>query len=297
MEENLSYHYLSLKLLKVKKFMKILVLGASGMLGHIVSYYFKKKNKNIIPCSRSKTNINFIDKLLIKIPNYNKTEISNLINNHRPCIIINCVGATDIKKDQQFFESINADLPKILQNLINSKNDGSQLIQISTNGVFSGNRGNYTESDLPNPTDAYSKSKLKGEVLEPPHLTIRTSIIGTEIKNKKGLLEWFLNQKNEVKGYNKVLWNGVTTLECAIFIDWAIENKLSGLIHLYSETISKYELLNIIKKVYEKKIKVVPDNKIKLNQTLASNNKKMNYKVQGHIAMIKELKETLIDRA
>ena len=276
--------------------MKILVLGASGMLGHMVSYYFKNKNKNVIPCSRSKTNIKFIDEFLVKIPNYTKVEISNLINNHRPCAIINCVGATDTKKDQLFFESINAELPKILQNIINSKNDGSQLIQISTNGVFSGSKGNYTESDIPDSIDVYSKSKLKGEVLEAPHLTIRTSIIGPEIKNKKGLLEWFLSQKNEVKGYNEVLWNGITTLECAIFIDWAIENKLSGLIHLFSEIISKYELLNIIKEVYKIKIKILPDDKIKLNQTLASNNKKINYEVKGHQEMIKELKNILIDK-
>jgi len=270
--------------------MKIIILGASGMLGHIVYYYFKEKNKNVIPCSRSKTNINFIDKSLVQIPEYTKATIFNLINSHRPCKIINCVGATDLKEDTNFYDLINSKLPQLLANILDSKNDGSQLIQISTNGVFSGNKGDYIETDKPDPLDAYGKSKYKGEVVKFPHLTIRTSIIGIEIKKKKGLLEWFLNQKNEVKGYNQVLWNGVTTLECAKFIEWSIENKLSGLIHLFSKKISKFDLLNIIKTVYSKKIKILPDEKIKKKQTKATNVIVNNYKVKGHYEMIKELK-------
>lgn len=156
--------------------------------------------------------------------------------------------------------------------------------------MFSGQRGNYTESDKPDAVDTYGQSKLKGEVVRSPHLTIRTSIIGTELNLKSGLLEWFLSQINDVSGYTEVKWNGVTTLECAKFIDWAVNRKLSGLIHLFSKKISKYDLLNIAKGVYGKKIKINPDASIRLDRTLNTKRVDMDYIVQNHHEMLVELK-------
>ena len=270
--------------------MKKIILGASGMLGHMVFYYLKKNRVNVIPCSRSKTNIDMLDESLIRISGYSEGQLSNLIHQHRPCKIINCVGVTNFNESEHEINLINSELPVMLSEILDKRNDGSQLVQISTDAVFSGQRGNYTESDEPDATDIYGQSKLKGEVVRAPHLTIRTSVIGVELKSKSGLLEWFLNQENDVSGYTEVKWNGVTTLECAKFIEWAINRKLSGLIHLFSEKISKYDLLNIAKEVYGKNIKINPDTSIRSDRTLSTKRRDMDYIVQNHHEMLVELK-------
>ena len=271
--------------------MKTLILGASGMLGHMLSYYFKKKyHSDVILCSRSKTGIAIFDEILIKISEYSNKQLSVLIDRYRPCRIINCVAITDVNASKEKLNLINSELPKSVANILDNKNDGSQLVHISTNGVFSGKRGNYIESDQPDTNDIYGKSKLKGEVIYAPHLTIRTSIIGPQLKSNNGLLEWFLKQEKEVKGYTEVKWNGVTTLECAKFIDWAIDQKMSGLIHLFSQKISKYDLLNYVKEVYGKNIKINSDNSIKSDQTLNTLRSDLNYVVSNHHNMLNELK-------
>ena len=272
--------------------MKKIILGASGMLGHMVFYYFKKKyNQDVVPCSRSLSNSATLDKILIKIPEYSKTDLSNLIENNRPCKVINCVSVNDLKSGKEKLKLINSELPKLLVSILDSKNDGSQLIHISTNGVFSGKKGNYIETDQPDPINIYGESKLKGEVTHSPHITIRTSIIGPELKSNIGLLSWFLKQQNEITGYTKVKWNGVTTLECAKFIDWAINQKLNGLVHLFSKKISKYDLLNIAKDVYQKKIKINLDDSIVSDITLNTSRSDINYSVPTHSEMLTELKD------
>ena len=104
------------------------------------------------------------------------------------------------------------------------------------------------------------------------------------------MLKWFLKQNNQINGYTEVKWNGVTTLECAKFIDWLIDQKLSGLIHLFSKKISKYDLLNVIKDVYQKNIKINPENNVKSDLTLATIRSDINYSVPNHSEMLKELK-------
>ena len=272
--------------------MKIIIIGSSGMLGHVVSYYFiKKYNENIILCSRSKTNISTLHKNFVKIKDYSKKELFDLIEKNRPCKIINCTAVTNYKVKDKKLNLINSELPKLLSNIISSKNDGSQLIHISTNGVFSGKRGSYTESDQPDAINVYGKSKIAGEAINSKNIIIRTSIIGPELKNNVGLFEWFLKQKGEIKGYTKVKWNGVTTLECAKFIDWVIKENFTGLVHLFSNKISKFDLLNIINKMYEKNIKIKPDDTIKLDQTIATSRSDINYIVPNFKDMLQELKD------
>jgi len=270
--------------------MKKIILGASGMLGHMVFSHFRKKQTDVIPCSRSKTGLDWLDKFLITIPDYSENHISDLIQLHRPCKVKNCVAITNINASLEESQKVNSELPKFLSQMLDQKKDGSQLVQISTNGVFSGKRGNYVESDIPDTTDNYGQSKLRGEIVHSPHLTIRASMIGTQPKSNKGLLEWFLNQEGNVNGYTEEKWNGVTTLEYAKFIEWAINQKLNGLIHFFSKVISKNDLLNIIKEVYRKKIEIKPDNTIKSDRTLNTNRLDMNYTTQSHRKMLVELK-------
>lgn len=274
--------------------MKKIILGSSGMLGHMVSLYFKKKYPtDTILCSRSKTGIRDLDMILNLVNEYSKKNLSILINQNRPCKVINCVTINDINFDEKKLNLINSELPKLIAGVLDEKNDKSQLIHISTNGVFSGKKGNYVETDEPDPINNYGKSKLKGEITHAPHTTIRTSIIGPELKSNIGLFEWFMKQKNEVAGYTKVKWNGVTTLECAKFIDWVISHKINGLIHLFSKKISKYDLLNHLKEVYKKNIKISPYDSIKSDLTLSSSKLDLKYNVPSHFEMLNELKNKI----
>ena len=147
-----------------------------------------------------------------------------------------------------------------------------RLIHISTDCVFSGTKGNYSETDNPDPSDIYGISKLLGEFSCSKNLVIRTSIIGPELNTKRGLLEWFLSQKDECKGFEKAIFSGLTTLELSKVIGkYIIPRKdLTGLINISSKPISKLDLLKIIKKVYLKKIKISISNDLKIDRSLNS---------------------------
>jgi dTDP-4-dehydrorhamnose reductase len=147
----------------------------------------------------------------------------------------------------------------------------ARLIHISTDCVFSGNRGNYGEADSPDPVDLYGRTKLLGEVTGEGCLTIRTSIIGLELAHFSGLIEWFLRQSANVHGYRRALWNGVTTLELARVINTLIKRPtLDGLWHVSAEPISKYQLLTDLAALLNRRIAVVPDDTVVIDRSLDS---------------------------
>ena len=219
----------------------------------------------------------------------------------KPKLVINCIGivnklVTDKNKAKVTF--VNSYFPHKLAEIC--KENGSKLIHISTDCVFSGEpegfskkAGNYTEDSKHSPTDFYGASKALGEVNDDYHLTIRTSIIGPEVKkHKKGLMEWFLKQKGKkVKGYTKVIWSGVTTLELAKQIIDLYEKEVSGLVNLASKPISKYDLLCLMKEVYGLKGKVKKDSSLKCDRSMKSIRKDINYSIPTHKQMLIELKE------
>ena len=264
---------------------KILIIGSTGMLGQVVTKYFIKKYPAITYyTSRNKTNNSekhiFLDIL-------DKDNSINAINKLNPSIIINCAAVTkkgkEVKKRDMFY--INSYFPHLLAE------NTDKLIQISTDGVFSGKRGKYSELDSPDPTDPLGISKFAGEIDYGNHLTIRTSVIGPEEKPKPGLLEWFLSQKGTIKGYDKAIWSGVTTYALAKIIDLAISSNIQGIVHIHGEAISKFDLLNIMKKVFNKnEIEIIPDSTIKCDRSLISKRKDFNPVVLSHEDMLKEIK-------
>ncbi|MCG3055850.1 sugar nucleotide-binding protein, partial [Escherichia coli] len=129
-----------------------------------------------------------------------------------------------------------------------------KLIHISTDCVFLGDKGNYTESDAPDGTSIYAQSKQLGEIISDKHLTVRTSIIGPELKTDGiGLFLWFMKQTGKIKGYKRALWNRVTTIELAKAIEVFIQQDVTGLYHLATEPkISKFDLLQLMKEVFQK---------------------------------------------
>ena len=162
-------------------------------------------------------------------------------------------------------------------------------------GSDAGKKGNYVESDIPDAKDIYGRSKLLGELHSLNTLTLRTSIIGHELQSKYSLLNWFLDQKKYVNGYKNAIFSGLTTLEIAKIIHkFIIPNRnLNGVYHLSGNSISKYDLLNLIKNVYKKEIKIIINKKVKINRSLNSNllKKLTGYKVKNWKKLIQEMFE------
>ena len=271
--------------------MNIVVLGATGMLGHVAAFYFKEKyGRKIILCARKKTGIPFLDQKLNQFDLSDLSYVQKFIEQHRPCCIVNCAGVVDQDSPEEIMQFMNVHMPKRIAEYLHAKQDNSRLVHISTDGVFSGEKGDYTESSTPDCQNFYGRSKLAGEVVGNNHLTIRTSIIGPGLYSKKGLFDWFMAQQKEVHGYRKVIWTGVTTLELAKFIDYAVEKEIKGLFHLASEKISKYDLLLLINQVFQKGIFVAPDDILVCDRSLKTIRKDVEYQIPIHREMLEDLR-------
>jgi len=190
-----------------------------------------------------------------------------------PDIVVNCIGI--IKQLPQAEDplttiTVNALLPHRIASLCSAF--GARMIHVSTDCVFDGEKGRYAESDPSNATDLYGRTKLLGEVVYPHCVTLRTSIIGHELKGNYGLVEWFLRQKETVRGFRKVIYSGFPTIELSRIIgDYVIPNPdMKGLYQVSSNPISKYELLQLIKGQYGKKIEIVPEDSVRADRSLDS---------------------------
>lgn len=197
--------------------------------------------------------------------------LTKLFTKIMPDVVINCVGL--IKQladadDPLVTLPINAMLPHRLANLCGLI--GARLIHVSTDCVFAGTKGNYTESDISDATDLYGKSKFIGEVDYPHAITLRTSIIGHELNSANGLIGWFLSQQDACKGYTKAIFSGFPTVVLAkIMRDIVIPaHQLHGVYHVAAEPITKFDLLKMVAEIYGKKIEIVPDDKLVIDRSL-----------------------------
>jgi len=276
---------------------KILVLGVNGMLGNTVFKYLLKNDRyNVIGVSRRKIPEMLAFEKRIKIYNEltDNDVLTGLFLELNPDIVINCIGIVkQSENSRNVFESIsvNSLFPHRLSNLCRLLN--SRLIHFSTDCVFSGNKGNYLESNNPDPIDLYGRSKLIGEVQEQNTITLRTSIIGHELSTNKSLLNWFLSTQNEVKGFTNAFFSGLTTLEVAKVIEkYIVPNpSLNGLFHLASDRISKYDLLSLISEVYNYRINIIPEYDFVLDRSLNCEKfiDKTGYKITPWTEQIQEM--------
>jgi len=276
--------------------MKILVLGSSGMLGHVVYHHLTNQGHDVMGISR--TEIEGINS--VKIDVYTQLDkLYAFIDKDKPEVIVNCIGLLIKESDQDHTKAIfiNSLFPHMLsQWCLNYFNGKIKLIHISTDCVFNGDSGPYEEVALPTEINWYGRTKALGELDNAQDLTIRTSIIGPDLDiNGEGLLNWFMKQKGEVKGYTNVWWSGVTTLECAKAINSILKENINlhGIYHLTSsKPICKYGLLKLIKKVFGKfnvkmnKVDEPQKNKVLLNTRLGNIPKVLSYEKQ-----LVELKE------
>lgn len=257
--------------------MKIIVLGASGMLGSMVFRVLNEQTDlQVYGTVRSGNAIQFFhptkENRLISGIDVEKTDsLIRVFSQIRPDVAINCIGLVKqlaIADDPLLAIPINSQLPHRLARMCELV--GARLIHISTDCVFSGEKGGYVESDPADAQDLYGKTKSIGEVDYPYAVTLRTSIIGHELQTKHGLVEWFLSQESTCDGYTKAIFSGFPTVVLAQIIkDYVLSiTELSGIYHVASDPISKYDLLQLMAKIYRKKIKITPNESLVMDRSL-----------------------------
>ncbi|WP_297337997.1 SDR family oxidoreductase [Algoriphagus sp.] len=268
---------------------KVLVLGSTGMLGHqVVLRLSQNPTFEVFDLSfRTKFRA---ETIICDVTDFQR--LDQLINEIQPNIIVNCIGILIKGSNANPKNSIliNAYLPHHLVALADSI--GSKVIHVSTDCVFSGKKGGYVESDFRDADDVYGRGKALGEIFSDKHLTLRTSIIGPELKtNGEGLFHWFMNQSNEVNGFTQAFWGGVSTVELAKVIDIAMEKKLSGLYHVSNgEAISKFELLNLFNEYFELGIRVNPSLGKEVDKSLKTDHLEFLGLIPSYEEMILEMK-------
>ncbi len=282
--------------------LKVLILGGSGMLG---STLFRKLHDNptldVYSTIRSLENIKYFkERFHSNIITGLDINCNDSLTLHflsiKPNIVINCIGIVKQLKESDSILStvpINTILPHRLANLCALID--ARLIHFSTDCVFSGTKGMYLETDLPDATDIYGRSKLMGEVYYPNSLTLRTSIIGHELNGARSLVGWFLSQNGNILGYKKAIFSGLPTVEVARIIDEFIipNSSLHGLYHLSANPINKFELLQMIATRYKKRILIEPDEKLEIDRSLDSTKFKnaTGYKAKPWDQLIGEMYE------
>jgi dTDP-4-dehydrorhamnose reductase len=258
---------------------RVLVLGASGMLGNAVFRFFSR-SPGYAPTGtvRSSAALDWLPETLrgqieSGIDIHDLDALMRLFDRSQPDVVINCVGLVKQlpgAEDALTAIPLNALLPHRLLALC--KVAQARLIHISTDCVFDGARGMYRESDFADASDLYGRSKFLGELHDPRAITLRTSIIGPELGTAHGLVSWFLAQRGQVKGFTRAIFSGLPTVELArVMRDLVIPAAdLSGLYHVSSAPISKYELLCGVAREYAHAIEIVPDGELAIDRSLDS---------------------------
>ena len=254
------------------------------MLGHqVVSYFLKFDDYDVIDIAfRSK-----LRKETVVLDVTDKMTFEKVIVDLNPDFIVNCIGIL-INGSNNVENAIylNAYLPHQLKKI--SENINAKLIHVSTDCVFSGNKGGYIESDAKDGKGIYAQTKILGEIEDNSNLTLRSSIIGPEIKNNgEGLFHWFMNQYGDISGFTNAIWSGVTTIELARIIKWAIDRSVTGLYHVTNNSsITKYELLILFQRHTKKDINIKPVDGKNVDKSLIDTRLSMNYKIPSYDQMI-----------
>ncbi len=283
--------------------MRILILGGDGMLGHQLFKYLMTNHDVKVTLHQ---NLSFYHKFGLfndrnaycKLDVRNLDNLTGVLSDFNPHTVVNCVGIVkqrDAAREYIPSIEINALFPHRLANMCEDVN--ARLLHLSTDCVFSGEKGNYKEDDVSDAEDLYGRTKYLGEVQKNNCITFRTSMIGKELLRKKGLLEWFLSQKGSIKGFKRAIFSGFTTQELSriiekMLVEYPEEN---GVYHVASEPISKFDLLNLIKEKLQLTISIIPDESFKCDRSLDSTRfrKKFNYVPPSWEEMIEKLSKEI----
>ena len=265
---------------------RVLILGSTGLIGHQVHNYLKDNGGYEL------YNIAYRNKLqenTILIDARDEKNLIEQIISIKPQYIVNCIGILigGSNKDPENAIFLNSYMPHRLRRLADKIN--AKLIHISTDCVFSGDKKNpYVETDEKDGRGVYAKTKGLGEIINGKHLTLRTSVVGPELKKDgEELFHWFMNQSNGVSGFTKAIWSGVTTIELAKAVKWSIDNNITGLYHITNNSsISKYELLKLFQKHVKKDIDITPVDGKNVNKSFIDTRLLINYKIPSYEQMV-----------
>ena len=284
--------------------MRLLILGGSGMLGHELWRSLSTQHEVWVTLRRPIAEFSayqlFTSAKSIQVHDItgDKTVGQSLVQ-VKPDAVINCVGLIkqhDSASDEGLMRRVNADFPHRLAK--RCAEFGARLIHFSTDCVFAGTKGNYTEDDPADATDLYGQTKHHGEVAEPHCITLRSSVIGPEISSSLALLNWFIRQRGEtIRGVTRAIYSGFTTIEMARIVERILTNhpSLSGVWQLASEPISKYNLLKLCQAKLDWEGTIEPDDAFVCDRSLDGSrfNQLTGYQPPSWDAMITELAETL----
>jgi len=270
--------------------MKVLILGGTGMAGHTISMYFKEAGHDVTAFSRS--SVDYCKNINGDITDFRS--LKNIINEGQYDAIINAIGI--LNQDAEDHKSnavlLNSYLPHFLSDT--TKEMKTRIIHMSTDCVFSGKTGGYSETSFRDGETFYDRSKALGELENNKDLTFRNSIIGPDMSERGiGLFNWFMKQEGQINGFTKAIWTGVTTLTLAKAMEQALKEGLIGLYNLVNnEAISKYELLRIFNKyMKDEQIEILPSDKLSIDKSLISNRTDFSFKVPSYETMVAEMKE------
>jgi dTDP-4-dehydrorhamnose reductase len=269
--------------------MKILVLGATGMAGHMISIYLHEAGHDVTAFSRKPfkhcKNING------DITDFKQLQV--IVEEGNYDAIINAIGILnqDAESNKPHAVLLNSYLPHYLSHLTETMK--TKIIHISTDCVFSGKTGDYTETSFKDGETFYDRSKALGELTNQKDLTFRCSIIGPDMTtNGIGLFNWFMKQSGAIKGYKQAIWTGVSTLTLAKAIEKALEENLCGLYNLVNnQKINKYDLLELFNHTMKDgQIQIVEDNQVVLDKSLINTRKDFSFIVPKYSEMVVEMK-------
>lgn len=268
--------------------MRFLVLGASGMAGHMVSIYLKEQGHSVLGFTRRK--VSFVP--TITGDANNRRFLRSLIDSGAFDAVINCIGILNQSAEQNKSSAVflNSYLPHFLAEI--TSETATQVIHMSTDCVFSGKTGNYTENSLRDGEAFYDRTKALGELEDDKNITFRNSIVGPDIDPQGiGLLNWFMQQNDWVNGYTRAMWTGMTTLQLAKMMEKAVEEKAHGLYNMVPDhNISKYQLLNLFNRYLRKNaIRITPSDDFVSDKTLIRTRYDFSELVPDYDVMVQEL--------
>ena len=268
---------------------KVLVLGSAGLIGHQVYNYLNDSDNYELH------NISYRNKIqndTILLDARDEKIFFDKITSIRPHYIINCIGilinGSDADPENAIF--LNSYMPHRLTRLSDKIN--AKLIHISTDCVFSGDKKEpYVETDEKDGRGIYAKTKGLGEIVNDKHLTLRTSVVGPELKGDgEELFHWFMNQSNSVSGFTKAIWSGVTTIELAKVVKWSIDHHITGLYHVTNNSsISKYDLLQLFKKYTKKNISIKSFDGKNVDKSFIDTRLLMDYEIPSYERMVSDM--------
>lgn len=284
--------------------MRILILGGTGMLGHTLWQYFSSRFPDTYTTIRQsrtvyeKHRLFAGDKVIDSVDVVDFPMLTGIMKCVKPDFILNCIGVTKRRKEAEMAIhaiALNALLPHKL--LEWGQNNYAKVVNFSTDCVFDGEQGNYTEESPTNATDLYGKTKALGEIRGAYALTLRSSFIGTELHDGTELLEWFMSQTGRVKGFKNAIYSGLTTIELSRVLETIMMHhpNATGVYNVSSDTISKFDLLLLIKEKMNLGVEIVPDETVKCNRSLDSTKfrKEFNYTPPTWEVMVDELTKNI----